>query len=142
MKKGNRKVQEKERRQEEWPKKTELTCIRCPIGCMLTVEENQDGTVSVAGNTCNRGEDYGKKETTNPTRTITSTVKVKNGSRPVVPVKTQRDIPKGKIWDCMKALKKMEAEAPIKIGDIILRDAAGTGVDIVAAKNVDREKMD
>lgn len=133
-------MRETERRQEEWPKKTELTCIRCPIGCMLMVAENQDGTIRVTGNTCNRGADYGKKETTNPTRTVTSTVKVKNGSRPVVPVKTQGDIPKGKIADCMRALKGMEAEAPIKIGDIILRDVAGTGVDIVATKSMNERK--
>ncbi len=104
------------------------------------VAENQDGTIRVTGNTCNRGADYGKKETTNPTRTVTSTVKVKNGIRPVVPVKTQSDIPKRKIADCMRALKGMEAEAPIKIGDIILRDVAGTGVDIVATKSMNERK--
>lgn len=135
-------MQGKEKWQEEWPKKTELTCIRCPIGCILTVTENQDGTVDVKGNTCNRGADYGKKETTNPTRTITSTVKVKNGSRPVVSVKTKEDIPKGKIADCMKALKGIEAEAPVRIGDIILSNAGGTGVDIVATKNIDKGKTD
>lgn len=133
-------MQEKERLQGEWPGKTELTCIRCPIGCMLTVTEDRDGTIIVTGNTCNRGEEYGKKETTDPTRIVTSTVKVKNGIRPVVSVKTKGDIPKGKIGDCMKALKGIEAEAPVRIGDIILKNVAGTGVDIVATKNINREK--
>lgn len=118
----------------------ELTCIRCPIGCMLTVTENWDGTVSVAGNTCKRGEEYGKKETTDPTRIVTSTVKVKNGSRPVVSVKTKEDVPKGKIKECMEELKRVETEAPVRIGDIILKNVAGTGVDIVATKNINREK--
>lgn len=118
--------------------KTELTCIRCPIGCALTVTADRDGTLKVTGNTCNRGEDYGKKELTNPTRTVTSTVKVKNGERPVVSVKTKGDIPKGKIAECMEALKGIEAEAPVRIGDIVLRDAAGTGVDIIVTKNVER----
>ena len=117
-------MQEKEKLPGGWPKKTELTCIRCPIGCMLTVTENQDGTIGVTGNTCSRGEEYGKKETKDPTRTVTSTMKVKNGIRPVVPVKTKGDIPKGKIADCMEALKRAEAEAPVRIGDILLKNVA------------------
>lgn len=129
-------MQEKERLRGEVGKKTELTCIRCPIGCMLTVTEYCDGTVDVTGNTCKRGEEYGKKETTDPTRIVTSTVKVKNGIRPVVSVKTKEDIPKGKIAECMEALKEVEAEAPVRIGDIILRNIAGTGVDIVATKSI------
>ena len=135
-------MQEKEKLPGGWPKKTELTCIRCPIGYMLTVTENQDGTIGVTGNTCSRGEEYGKKETKDPTRTVTSTMKVKNGIRPVVPVKTKGDIPKGKIADCMEALKRAEAEAPVRIGDILLKNVAGTGVDIVATKSIGKEKTD
>lgn len=116
--------------------KKEFTCIRCPIGCMLTVARNPDGTVSVTGNTCARGADYGKKELTAPTRTVTSTVKVRNGRQPMVSVKTREDIPKGKIKDCMEALKGIETEAPVHIGDVILADAAKTGVDIIATKNI------
>lgn len=117
-------------------KGAELICIRCPIGCMLTVTAQQDGTLHVTGNTCKRGEEYGKKELTNPTRTVTSTVRVKNGSQPMAPVKTKEDIPKGKVKDCMEALRGIEVEAPIHIGDSILADVAGTGVDIVATKNI------
>ena len=62
---------------------------------------------------------------------------MKNGSHPIVPVKTRTDIPKGKIGDCMKAVKRVEVEAPVYIGDVVLTDAAGTGVDIVATKNVE-----
>ena len=69
-------------------------------------------------------------------------MKVKNGIRPVVPVKTKGDIPKGKIADCMEALKRAEAEAPVRIGDILLKNVAGTGVDIVATKSIGKEKTD
>ncbi len=117
---------------------TELTCIRCPIGCMLSVTLYADGAVSVEGNTCSRGEEYGKKELTNPTRIVTTVVKVRNGDRPVAPVKTKGDIPKGKIGDCMKLLKKAEAEAPVRLGDVILADIAGTGVDVVATRSIKR----
>lgn len=114
-----------------------LTCIRCPMGCALTVDIEDGAVVKVTGNTCKRGEDYARKEVTSPTRIVTSTVRVKGGAAPMVSVKTKTDIPKGKIFDCVKALKEVEVEAPVCIGDVILKDVAGTGVDIVAAKNVE-----
>lgn len=76
------------------------------------------------------------KEVTDPTRIVTTTVRVKNGSMPVVSVKTAQDIPKGKIFDCVDALRDVCVEAPVQIGDVILENVAGTGVDIVATGNV------
>lgn len=118
----------------------ELTCIGCPLGCALTVTmEETDGCISVTavtGNTCPKGDAYARKEVTNPTRIVTSTVRVSGGVCPMVNVKTVSDIPKDKIFACAKALKDVKAAAPVKIGDILLANAAGTGVDIVAARNV------
>ena len=114
-----------------------LTCIACPMGCPLSVEMEGDKVVSVTGNTCPRGKVYGEKEVTNPTRIVTSTVKVSGGDSVMVSVKTKNDIPKGKIFDVVKALKDVEIPAPVKIGDVVIADVAGTGVDIVATKNVD-----
>lgn len=114
----------------------ELTCIGCPLGCALTVTM-EDGTVtSVTGNTCPRGDAYARKEVTNPTRIVTSTVRVKGGVCPMVNVKTATDIPKDKIFACTNALKDIVATAPVAIGDVILANVADTGVDIVAARNV------
>ena len=115
-----------------------LTCISCPMGCAITVEMDGDEVVSVTGNTCKRGDVYARKEVTNPTRIVTSTVRVIGGKADMVSVKTKEDIPKGKIFDCVKALKGVEVEAPVRIGDVIVPDVAGTGVDIVATKNVAR----
>ena len=92
--------------------------------------------VNVSGNTCKKGDEYARKEVTNPTRIVTSLVKVKNGNIAVVSVKTKEDIPKSKIYDCIKELKNIEVEAPIKIGDVILSNVAKTGVDIVATRNI------
>lgn len=114
----------------------ELVCIRCPIGCLMTVTHNPDGSLHVTGNSCKRGEEYAKKELTNPTRIVTSTVRIKGRNNQVLPVKTKEDIPKEKIRACMEALKQIEAEPPIYIGDVILSDVVGTGVDIVATKNI------
>ena len=114
-----------------------LTCISCPMGCPLTVEMDGDEIISVTGNTCKRGDVYARKEVTAPTRIVTSTVKVTNGSADMVSVKTKTDIPKDKIFDCVKCLKGVSVEAPIHIGDVIIPNAAGTGVDIVARKDVE-----
>ena len=114
-----------------------LTCIACPMGCPLSVEMEGDKVVSVTGNTCPRGKVYAEKEVSNPTRIVTSVVRVSGGESVMVSVKTKEDIPKGKIFDVVKALKDVEVPAPVKIGDVIIADVAGTGVDIVATKNVD-----
>ena len=114
-----------------------LTCIGCPMGCPLTVVMNGKEVVSVTGNTCKRGEVYARKEVTDPTRIVTSTVRVSGGSIDMVSVKTKEDIPKDKIFQCVRALKGIQIPAPVHIGDVILTNVAGTGVDIVATKNVE-----
>ena len=113
-----------------------MTCIGCPMGCPLTVKLEDTEVINIEGNTCKRGAVYGKKEVTNPTRIVTTTVRVSGGAETVVSVKTKEDIPKGKIFECVKALKTVEVPAPVHIGDVLLEDVAGTGVDIVATKNV------
>ena len=113
-----------------------LICIGCPLGCPLTVEMEGNEVKSVAGNTCPRGDAYAKKELTNPTRIVTSTVRVAGGRLAMVSVKTESDIPKDKIFDCVKALKDVELTAPVKIGDVVLENVAGTGVSVIATKNV------
>lgn len=113
----------------------ELTCICCPVGCALTVNIASDNNVTVTGNRCPRGAAYGEKEVTNPTRIVTSTVRVAGYPDTVVSVKTASDIPKGKITDCMKALAGVTATAPIHVGDVIVKNVADTGVDIVATRS-------
>ena len=113
-----------------------LTCISCPMGCPLTVVMENGEVVSVSGNTCKRGDIYARKEVTNPTRIVTSTVRVEGGNADMVSVKTKEDVTKGKIFDCVKALKGVTVKAPVHIGDVIVSDVAGTGVDIVATKEV------
>lgn len=115
--------------------KRELTCIGCPLGCQLTVMINGED-ITVEGNTCKRGVTYAEKEVTNPTRIVTSSVKVVNGELERVSVKTASDIPKGKIFDIMDEIRKTVIEAPVAIGDIIITDCAGTGVDVIATRNV------
>lgn len=115
----------------------ELVCVSCPIGCMLTVELNDNNEVlSVTGNTCKRGEQYAKDECTNPVRMLTTTIKVSGGSLPVVPVKTSQPIPKGMMFECMKVINNEVVDAPVRMGDVLICNICDTGVDIVATNEV------
>ena len=113
-----------------------VTCIQCPMGCLVTVVMEAGEIVSVSGNTCKRGEAYARKELTHPTRILTSTVRVLGGVLPVVSVKTSVDIPKEYIEKVMGEINKMRVSAPVQIGDVLLEDIAGTGADIIATKYV------
>ena len=115
----------------------ELICIGCPMGCPIVVKMEDGKVKSVTGNTCPRGEEYARKEVTDPTRIVTTTVRVADGKVPMINVKTEHDIPKDKIFDCIAALRGVTIKAPVHIGDIVLENVAGTGVNIVAAGNVD-----
>lgn len=116
-----------------------LTCIGCPMGCQVEVAMDGGAILSITGHTCARGEAYARKEVTNPTRIVTSTVRVL-GSRAgagTVSCKTRSDVPKDSIFACVKDLVGVSVEAPVHIGDVVKTNVAGTGVDMVATKDVE-----
>ena len=112
----------------------ELICIVCPKGCHLRVDETDN--YRVEGNGCARGEVYGREELTNPTRTITSTVRVRGAMYERCPVKTSAPIPKGMIAEAMRLLDGVELQAPVRIGEKVIADICGTGVAFVATRNM------
>ena len=116
--------------------KRELTCIGCPMGCMLTAIIENGEVTFVEGNTCPKGDIYARKEVVNPTRIVTSTMCVVGGEKERVSVKTASDIPKDKIFDVMREIDAASVSAPVSIGDVVLADVAGTGVDVVATRNI------
>ncbi|MCF0112992.1 MAG: DUF1667 domain-containing protein [Bacilli bacterium] len=111
---------------------TELTCIICPNGCHLVV----DDVLNVTGNKCPRGVAYGKQEVTDPRRTVTTTVRCTSSLFLVCPVKTKDAIAKAKIFDVMKIVNQTTVNAPIHIGDVIVSNIAGTGSDLVATRDI------
>lgn len=115
--------------------KRELTCIICPRGCALTVETDENGAATVSGNACPNGKKYGIDECTHPVRTVTSVIRVANRTNTVVSVKTEKPVPKEKIFEVMKRIRREKALAPIRIGDIMIEDLCGTR--IIATKNID-----
>lgn len=112
-----------------------LVCIGCPLGCRLEITMENSEVLKVTGQSCKKGKIYGIKECTNPTRILTTTVEVENSYPEVASVKTERDIPKDKLFACIKELKKIKLTAPVHIGDIVLTDVAATGVNIIATTN-------
>ncbi len=103
------------------------TCIMCPMGCALEITE-ENGVISVSGNTCKRGETYGKAEFTCPVRVVTSLVKTPTA---ILSVKTDRPIEKSRIFEVLKALTTLSAPETAKIGDVLAADFLQTGANVV-----------
>ena len=115
----------------------ELTCIVCPMGCPLTVTLDEGGAfVSVTGNTCKRGAAYAQAETTHPTRTLTTTVKVANREGRMLPVKSSAPLSKEKLFEAMREVNACVACAPVKIGQVLIENVCGE-CDIIATANID-----
>lgn len=116
----------------------DMICIVCPKGCKLIVikdNTSQTGYV-VEGNKCLRGVDYGIKEMTNPTRVLTTTVRISDAPLNRIPVRTSGDIPKNLIMDAMELINKVEVKAPVKAGQVIIKNILETGVDIIASRSM------
>ena len=111
-----------------------LTCIVCPRGCQMKVTFSEDGKIaSVEGNFCKRGLTYAEDECTHPKRTVTSTVRCESGE--VVPVKTESTVPKELVFEVMKEINSTVASDGLRIGDVVIENVAGTGVNVVATSN-------
>ena len=112
-----------------------LTCINCPMGCLLTVTLENGEVKSVSGNTCPRGDTYGRTECTAPVRVVTGLVRVANGKEPLS-VKTAQAIPKSSVADCIALLGKTVVNAPVAAGDVVIENVCGSGVNVIATKSV------
>lgn len=113
--------------------KKRMICINCPMGCSLEVDINGEN-ITVSGNGCKRGEEYAKNEIRAPKRIVTSTIRVENGERSMVSVKTDREVPKNMIFEVMDVIKKTRISAPVKIGDVVIENVLNTGANIVASQ--------
>ncbi|HPJ76790.1 MAG TPA: DUF1667 domain-containing protein [Clostridia bacterium] len=117
--------------------KKDITCIVCPKGCTIHVEYDETGIKSMEGYSCKRGIEYATAEILSPTRMVTSSVKADNARYTVCPVKTSKPIGKDKIQDVMKSICCVKVKAPVRQGDVIIKDVCGTGADIVATQTLE-----
>ena len=117
-------------------KEQQLTCIVCPQGCTIQAIFEGNELVEVKGNRCPRGKVYTEEEIFHPTRTLTTTVQLHNGVYPVVPAKSAQPIPKDKLFIAMKEVRHLVVEAPVECGSVLIADLAGTGVALVATRQI------
>jgi CxxC motif-containing protein len=114
----------------------EITCIVCPIGCKILVRTDGSNFELLDGNKCKQGIDYAKSEALDPRRVLTSSVLVENGEWPLVSIKTSEPVPKDKIFEILQEIKNTKTNAPIKSGQMIIKNVADTGINVVATKSI------
>lgn len=113
----------------------ELTCIRCPLGCSLEVSFDANGAAQVVGNQCARGARYGAQEAENPRRTVCAFVCVSGCLEPLS-VKTRGTVARDDVRRVARAIEGLEVRLPVSTGDVVCEDIAGTGVAVVATKDL------
>ena len=114
---------------------TNIICITCPKGCSLEVTHDGQTVIKVREG-CKRGKEYVQRELTDPRRMVATTVRVKGGQHPLLPVATAAPFPKPLIFDLMAELRTIDLQAPIKMGEAVLSNALGTGIDVIASRDL------
>jgi len=119
--------------------KKHFTCVICPIGCEIDVELQDSNVISIEGSKCAKGKEFVSQELEEPMRILTTTVRVKGAKWAMLPVRTDKPIPKRLLFSMIEELAGIELQAPINVSDVIIRDIAGTEANIVATRNMKRE---
>jgi CxxC motif-containing protein len=115
-------------------RKHEFICINCPLSCTVELFEEDGEVLEVRGNECAVGEKYAVTEFRDPRRRVTTTVRVRGGVLPVVPVATASPVPKRLVREVVRVLASVELEAPVEMGQVVMPDVLGTGVDVIATR--------
>ena len=118
--------------------KKHFTCVICPLGCEIDVELQDGNVASMEGNKCQKGEEFVLQELEEPMRILTTTVPIKGAKWAMLPVRTDKAIPKRLLFKVIEQLADIELQAPVKMYDVILKNTAGTGANIVATRNMKR----
>jgi CxxC motif-containing protein len=118
------------------PEQVKVICITCPKGCTLDVTRDGKTILNVEGAGCKRGAEYVEAETNDPRRMVATTVRVSGSLHPLLPVYTAKPFPKPRIKELLSEIRGIELKAPVKMGDVVLKDALGTGVDVIASRDM------
>lgn len=114
----------------------EIICTICPNSCRLSVWRDKEGELHISGNKCNRGLEYGRSEYTNPERMLITTMRIEGGILPVVPVRSEKPIPKEYLLKAVKIVNENYCDAPVKMGDVVLKNILGTNVNVIASRDL------
>jgi CxxC motif-containing protein len=115
----------------------ELICTICPIGCELAVEHNERKIESVEGNRCKRGIEYAEAEVFHPQRMVTTTVRIIGSEVPLLPVRTDRSVPKDMTFDVVSAASRLTVRVPVRVGEVLAKNIAGSGASLISTRNLD-----
>ncbi|MFW9824226.1 MAG: DUF1667 domain-containing protein [Candidatus Thorarchaeota archaeon] len=113
----------------------DIRCIVCPTGCLVHVEK-VNGELIIEGHSCKRGEEYAREEFIEPKRILTTTMRVENGFLPLIPVRTDIPIPKEKLQETLREIAKTKIRAPIKMGDVVIKNVIGLDANIIASRDL------
>jgi CxxC motif-containing protein len=115
----------------------ELICVTCPLGCRLSVDVSAEGRLSVSGNRCPRGARYAEEELLSPKRVVTATCRTLPGGRCRVPVRTLSPFPRERVDELIRLLYGIEVRLPVARGDVVIPDALGMGVPVIATRTLE-----
>jgi len=120
--------------------KRHFTCVTCPIGCEIDVELQDGRVVSMEGNKCDKGEEFVLQELEEPMRILTTTVRLKGARWAMLPVRSDAPVPRRLLFRAIEELAGVELQAPVKLYDVVLKNVAGTGANIVATRNMEKSQ--
>lgn len=119
--------------------KRHFVCVICPIGCEVDVVHDGDRIISMEGNKCKKSEEFVKQELIEPMRVLTTTVRIQGGRWPIVPVRTDKPVPKRLFPLIMSQLRRIELQAPVGMLDLVVKDVAGSGANVIATRTMSHE---
>jgi len=117
----------------------EITCIVCPIGCKILVKKDGSNVKIIDGNKCKRGVEYARSEALDPRRMLTSSILVLGGEWPLVSVKSTQPVAKKHLFSVLSEIKKAKIKAPVKLGQVLIKNVSNTNIDIIATKNINKK---
>ena len=117
--------------------KKHFTCVTCPVGCEVDVEVRDGNIISLTGNKCDKVKEFVQQELKEPMRVLTTTVRIEGAKWAMLPVRTDKSIPKRLFLQAMGELAKVDLRAPVHMSDVIIRDIAGSGANIVATRTME-----
>ena len=120
--------------------KKHFTCVTCPVGCEIDVELKDSEVVAMEGNKCKKGLEFVSQELEEPMRILTTTIPIKGAKWAMLPVRTDKPIPKRLFFRALEEMANIKLRAPVRMSKVIVRDIAGTDADIVATRSMNREK--
>jgi CxxC motif-containing protein len=117
--------------------KKHFTCVTCPVGCEVDVDVQDGSIISMTGNKCDKVKEFVLQELKEPMRVLTTIVRIKSAKYAMLPVRTDKPIPKRLFLQAIGELAKVDLRTPVHISDVIVKDVAGSGANIVATRTME-----